>query len=278
MLPETFQLAPIAKSAAQLKIVKTLLHRNDVTDIVCATDADREEEFIFRFITRYVTCAKPVRRLWLSETTPAAIRTALKAMQPSSAYDALGAAAEADWLVGLNATRAFTLRHGQAGQGALSVGRVQTPTLRLIADRDAAIAKFVPVPYWQVAVPFRAPEGTYVGLWTAPAGEQPDRIPMKAQAETLAAKVPAGTPERIQSVDRKRVTVQSPLPFSLNDLQKDAHRRLGLTAQQTLDAAQALYEKHLTSYPRTDAKYLTADVAATIPDRLKGLTGTYRDL
>ena len=282
MLPETFQLAPIAKSAAQLKIIRTLLHRADVSEVICATDADREGELIFRFITRYLTCTKPVRRLWLSETTPAAIRTALKAMQPGSAYDALGAAAEAraqaDWLVGLNATRAFTLRHGQAGQGALSVGRVQTPTLRLIADRDAAIAQFVRVPYWQVAVTFHAPEGAYVGLWTAPTGEHPDRIPTKAQADTLAAKVPAGTPGVIHSVDRKRVTVQPPLPFSLNDLQKDAHRRLGLTAQQTLDTAQALYEKHLTSYPRTDAKYLTHDVAATIPQRLKGLTGGYRDL
>ncbi len=282
MFPEPFQLEPIAKGAAQLKIIGLLLHRSDVTDVICATDADREGELIFRWIYRHCVATQPVRRLWLSETTPAAIRAALKAMKPASATDALSRAAEAraqaDWLVGLNATRAFTLRHGRPGQGALSVGRVQTPTLRLIADRDAAIAAFTSVPYWQVAVTFQAPEGSYVGIWTAASGEHPDRLADQGQARVLAAKVPPGTPGIIQSAERKRVAVAPPLPFSLNDLQKEAHRRLGFTAQQTLDTAQALYEKHWTSYPRTDARYLTVELAATLPDRLKGLTGAYPDL
>ncbi len=196
-------------------------------------------------------------------------------MKPLNAYENLGNATEArsqaDWLVGLNATRAFTLRHGVPGQGALSVGRVQTPTLRLIADRDHEISAFKPLPYWQVAVTFQAPEGPYIGLWTAPQGEQPNRIATAAQSQALAAKVPPGVPGVIQSVETKRVTIAPPLLFSLNDLQKEANRRFGLTAQQTLDVAQSLYEKHLTSYPRTDAKHLTADVAATLGDRLKGL-------
>lgn len=282
MFPEVFQLTPAPKGAAQLRVIRTLLHRRDVAEVVCATDADREGELIFRWIYRQAGGIQPVRRLWLSETTPAAIRAALKAMQPSTAYDALGAAAEAraqaDWLVGLNATRAFSLRHGQPGQGALSVGRVQTPTLRLIADRDAAIAAFTPVPYWTLDVTFQAAAGVYVGRWTAPDGEHPTCIPTPADAERLVAKVPSGTPGRIASIERKRVTVPPPLPYSLNDLQKDAHRRLGLTAQQTLDAAQALYEKHLKSYPRTDTRYLTQAVADTLPDRLRGLASAYRDL
>jgi len=285
MLPDAFRLTPIAKSADQFRVVQGLMNRADVDTIVCATDADREGELIFRWIYRLSGCHKPVRRLWLSENTPQAIRQALQVMKPASAYDALGQAAEArakaDWLVGLNATRAFTLRHGQRGQGPLSVGRVQTPTLKLIADRDQAIAGFVPQPYWTVKVTFEAPEGRYVGVWQAPenpkAGkeEHPDRLPTEAAAQAIAAKVPPGTPGRVVTVDRKTVTVNPPLLFSLNDLQKEANKRFGLTAQQTLDAAQALYEKHLTSYPRTDARYITQEIAATVPERLKGLEAAY---
>lgn len=275
MLPDTFHLAPVPKSQGQLNCVKGLLNRRDVTDVICATDADREGEIIFRYIYRYSTCTKPVKRLWLSENTPAAIQTALKSMKPLSAYDDLAAAAEArsqaDWLVGLNATRAFTLKHGQPGQGALSVGRVQTPTLRLIADRDAEIWAFQSVPYHQVSVTFQSPHGPYLALWTGMVGDHPDRILTQTEAQGIAAKVPVGTPGVIQSVEKKRVTIKPPLLFSLNDLQKEANRRFGLTAQQTLDVAQSLYEKHLTSYPRTDAKHLTTDVAATLGNRLHGL-------
>ena len=278
--PGGFQLVPIAKSLPQYKIVKSLFLRHDVTRIICATDADREGELIFRYIYRLSGSVKPVDRLWLSENTPQAIQKALANLKPATAYDALGQAAEcrsqADWLVGLNATRAFTLRHGIPGQGALSVGRVQTPTLRLIGDRDQAIAAFQPVPYWQLAVTFQAPEGSYVGIWhrvhpdgTAP--DHPDRIPTEAKAQRLQALVPAGTPGQIVAVDRKRVIRHPPLLFSLNDLQKEANRRFGLTAQQTLDGAQRLYEKHLTSYPRTDAQHLTTDVAATLTNRLQSL-------
>ncbi len=278
--PGGFQLVPIAKSLPQFKIVKNLFLRHDVTRIICATDADREGELIFRYIYRLTGSVKPVDRLWLSENTPQAIHKALANLKPAAAYDALGQAAEcrsqADWLVGLNATRAFTLRHGIPGQGALSVGRVQTPTLRLIGDRDRAIAAFQPVPYWQLAVTFQASEGSYVGIWhcanpdgTAP--DHPDRIATAAEAQRLQALVPVGTPGQIVDIARKRVICHPPLLFSLNDLQKEANRRFGLTAQQTLDTVQALYEKHLTSYPRTDAQHLTTDVAATLTNRLQSL-------
>ncbi|SMC06879.1 DNA topoisomerase-3 [Sulfobacillus thermosulfidooxidans DSM 9293] len=275
MLPERFQLVPIAKSQTQLKVIHRLMQKAD--RIICATDADREGELIFRYIYRLAGLHKPVERLWLSENTPQAIQSALAAMKPLSAFNALAQAAEAraqaDWLVGLNATRAVTLRHGVPGQGALSVGRVQTPTLALIAARDAEIAAFMPTPYWQVAVTFQAPQGEYVGLWT---DQDTDRVTDKTHAQRVVERVPPGTPGTILSVERQRVTVHPPLLFSLNDLQKEAHRRFGMTAQQTLDAAQALYEKRLTSYPRTDARVLTHAIAETVPDRLHTLPETYQ--
>jgi len=273
MLPNRFQLRPIPKTAAHLSRICQLMQQAD--RIVMATDGDREGELIGRYIYHAAQVRTPVDRLWLSENTPTAIRQALASMKPASAYDHLAQAAQAraqaDWLVGLNATRAFSLRHGQPGH-PLSVGRVQTPTLKMIVDRDQAIAQFQPVPYWQVAVEFRAAVGDYRGIWQGPESEHPDRIPTEAQAQALVARLPAGTPGQIDRVETKRVTVKPPLFFNLNDLQKEANRRLGLTAQQTLDAAQSLYDQHLTSYPRTEARVITAEVAKSVPQRLTGLT------
>lgn len=273
MLPEAFRLESIKKTQAQLNIIKKLFQEAD--RVVAATDADREGQYIFATIASVAGLSTPVDRLWLSENTPAAIRKALASMQPNSAYDNLTRAAaarsQADWLVGLNATRAFSLRHGQPGQ-PLSVGRVQTPTLRLIADRDHAIEQFQPTPYWELHVTFQAGSDEYVGRWLGTDKEHPHRISSDMAAETLAAKVPVGTPGQISSAETKPVTVRSPLLYSLNGLQKDANRRLGLTAQQTLDAAQRLYDAHLTSYPRTDAQYITEEIAREIPTRLGGLT------
>lgn len=273
MLPSRFQLRPIPKTAAHLSRICQLMQQAD--RIVMATDGDREGELIGRYIYHAAQVHKPVDRLWLSENTPTAIRKALASMKPASAYDHLATAAQAraqaDWLVGLNATRAFSLRHGQPGH-PLSVGRVQTPTLKMIVDRDQAIAQFQPVPYWQVAVEFRASVGDYRGVWQGPESEHPDRIPTEAQAQALVARLPAGTPGQIDRVDTKRVTVKPPLFFNLNDLQKEANRRLGLTAQQTLDAAQSLYDQHLTSYPRTEARVITAEVAKSVLQRLTGVT------
>jgi len=273
MLPDSFQLEPIAKTHAQLKIIARLFQKAD--HVVAATDGDREGQYIFATIASFTGLAKPVERLWLSENTPAAIRRALTHMKPNADYDHLAQAAaarsQADWLVGLNLTRAFSLRHGQPGQ-PLSVGRVQTPTLRLIADRDASIAEFQPVPYWEVHVTFQAQPGRYVGVWLSSDREHPHRIGSEQEAIALAGKVPAGAAGRIASAQTKAVVVRAPLFYSLNDLQKEANRRLGLTAQQTLDAAQRLYDAHLISYPRTDTQYITAEIAADLPSRLTGLT------
>lgn len=281
MLPERFQLTPIASSRAQLTVIQKLLKQAE--RVVVATDPDREGEAIWRRIAQWVGLAQPADRLWLAENTPAAIRDALTRLKPDAAYDALARAAEAraqaDWLVGLNATRGFSLRHGESGQ-PLSVGRVQTPTLRIIVDRDTAIETFQSTPYWQVAVTFAAAAGTYVGVWQGPDPEHPDRIPDPATAAAVLAQVKPGTPGVIQSLERKVVTLQPPLLYSLNDVQKEANRRFGLTAQQTLDAAQALYDQHLTSYPRTDSRYITQDIAGTLADRLGGLMAldAYHDL
>lgn len=283
MLPEDFELRPIPKTRAQLGIIKRLASQAD--SIICATDADREGELIFRYIYRVLNLVKPVRRLWLSENTATAIKKALKSMEPWSFYDDLAAAAgarsQADWLVGLNATRAFTLKHGTRGQGALSVGRVQTPTLRLIRDRDLAIDEFVAEQYWQVKVTFEAPEGTFVGTWFTQEGRRVrDRLSTSEEAQAIAAKVTVGSRAVIRSVKSTRVTLKPPLLFSLNDLQKEAHRRFGLTAQETLDTAQSLYDKHLTSYPRTDAKYVTGEISRTLDKRIQAIAGWpgYRDL
>lgn len=273
MLPPAFKFEAIAKTKTQLNIIKKLFKEAD--RVIAATDADREGQYIFATIASFTGLSKPVDRLWLSENTPVAIRRALGSMKSNSAYDDLSRAAaarsQADWLVGLNATRAFSLRHGQPGQ-PLSVGRVQTPTLRLIADRDHAIEAFQPTPYWELQVTFRAENGEYVGLWMGPDKEHQHRIPSESIAEALAANVPVGTPGRTLSVETKPVVLRAPLLYSLNDLQKEANRRLGLTAQQSLDAAQRLYDAHLTSYPRTDAQHITAEISREIPSRLRELT------
>ena len=273
MLPDRFQLTAIPKTTGHLTLIKTLMAKAD--RIVNACDGDREGELIFRYVYHLSAVKKPVDRLWLSENTASAIRTALGAMKPGRAYDALAQAAQAraqaDWLVGLNATRAFSLRHGQPGQ-PLSVGRVQSPTLKILVDRDLAIGQFQPVPYWELAVDFEAAAGTYTGVWHGNPEEHPSRMATEAAAQALAQKVPPGTAGRIESVETKRVTVKPPLFFNLNDLQKEANRRLGLTAQQTLDAAQSLYDQHLTSYPRTEARVVTGEVAKTVGQRVAGLT------
>ncbi len=286
MLPEPFQLEPIAKTQSHLNRVLRLMRQADL--IVCATDGDREGELIFRYIHTLAQTTKPVERLWLSENTPQAIRKAFHTLKPLSATDALAQAAQAraqaDWLIGLNATRAFSLRHSQPGH-PLSVGRVQTPTLRLIVDRDQAIRNFQPTPYWQLTVQFQADAGEYPGIWQAyskPGSrsssrgegsleEHPSRILTAEEAQNLAHKLTEGTPGRIDRHDVKTLSVPAPLLFNLNDLQKEANRKLGLTAQQSLDAAQSLYDQHLTSYPRTEARVITAEIAKTLPERLKNL-------
>ena len=278
MLPDAFRVTPTASGADQLAVIGHLLARPDVGRIIVATDADREGVLIARWILRHLDATQPVARLWLSENTPAAIRDALTRLKPARLYDGLAAAAEArsqaDWLVGLNATRALSLRHGTPGTGTLSVGRVQTPTLALVARRDQRIADFTPEAFARVRATCALADGpTYPAIWQPadpPDPDHPDRVPADA-AQALAARIPPGTPGQVSTVDKQTVTLQPPLLYSLSDLQREANQRLSLSAQETLDAAQWLYEHRCTSYPRTSARHVTAAVAATLADRLQRL-------
>nr|WP_109206281.1 type IA DNA topoisomerase [Moorella sp. Hama-1] len=270
-IPREFTLKPISSGRKQLAVIKGLVQAPDVSAVVNACDAGREGELIFRRIYTWCKGQKPVKRLWLSEATSAAIKEAFRHLRVGEELDNLAAAAEAraqaDWLVGINATRAFTCRHKRL----LSVGRVQTPTLALVVAREREIRAFKPEPYFELWATFRKNTGaTYQGKWFQ---EKQDRLPEKKEAGDLAGRIGAGG--AVETVEQKEAREQPPQLFNLNDLQKEANKKYGLTAQQTLDAAQALYEKHkLLTYPRTDSRHLTAAlVRDTLAGRLQALAG-----
>jgi DNA topoisomerase-3 len=270
IVPETFKLKPNKQTYKQFAIVKELLNRSDVGNVVNACDAGREGELIYRYIMRLANCHKSSRRLWLSETTPEAIKKAFAALRNSIDYDLLGYAAEArsraDWLVGINATRAFTVRQNTL----LSVGRVQTPTLALIVNREREIRDFVPVPYWQLDAEFIKVDGqSYRGKWFK--GKQ-NRFNNQEQATLMRDRL-VGQRGIINDIEQKKLVDKPPLLFNLNDLQKEANRKFGMSAQRTLNAAQSLYEKHkLLTYPRTDSRHLTKDLANSLISRIKALS------
>lgn len=280
MLPEQFKLLGIESSKDQLKHLKSLLHDAAVTTVINACDAGREGELIFRYVYDLLRCKKPVERLWLASMTDAAIKQGFQHLRPGTEYDALADAArcrsEADWLVGLNATRAMTIRCRQAGAGKdlMSIGRVQTPTLAILVDREAEIEAFVPEDFWQLYATFDAgeqPEGiepTYEGLWTK---KKVNRFETKAEAEAVVKAI-KGQPARVSKVEHKEIRERPPQLFDLTSLQREANRRFGYSAQQTLDIAQTLYEKHkLITYPRTDSNYLTKDMKKGLPNVLKAV-------
>jgi DNA topoisomerase-3 len=299
MVPERFALRLREGAKDQFAVVRRLLRARDTEDVVNACDAGREGELIFRYVAELAELQKPVLRLWTSSLTDQAIRDAWSRLQPGSRYDRLGDAArsrsEADWLVGLNATRALTLRAQDAGgDGLLSVGRVQTPTLAMIVRRDAEIAAFVPETFFGVTAEF-SPPGTddrFAARFFRPdleakeprpadePRERPDdEDPVRPVAERLdeataravAAAVP-GRPSRVAQAERKQTRERPPLLYDLTSLQRRANQRYGLSAQRTLEVAQALYEQHkLITYPRTDAKFLLPDQVAELPDVIRGL-------
>ena len=257
ILPTVMGLKPIPKTEKQLKILKKLMNSRETAQIICATDSGREGELIFRYIYQWANCKKPVKRLWISSLTDAAITDGLSKMRDSREYDNLYASArcraEADWLVGMNATRAFTLKNGEL----LPVGRVQTPTLAILVDRQKEIMAFVPKDYWEVAAEFLA-ESKYMGTWISPEGEQ--KIQNKEQAEAIASKV-LHQPGIIESVKTEEKRQPPPQLFDLTELQRECNRKLHFPAQKTLSIAQSLYEKHkLITYPRTDSRYLSQDM------------------
>ena len=254
ILPQKWQYLVSASTKKQFGILQKLMHRPDVDSIVNSCDSGREGELIFRLVYEQAGCKKPFSRLWLSSMEENAIREGFAHLKPSTEYDALYNAAlcreRADWMVGINASRLFSCLYNQP----LAVGRVMTPVLAMTVVREAAIAAFTPEKFYTVSLAF-ADGGT----------ASSKRFSQKADAETLLANCRKEVSTVVQKVERKEKTEKPPQLYDLTTLQRDANRLLGFTAQQTLDYAQSLYEKRLITYPRTDSRFLTEDMAASLP-------------
>ena len=254
ILPQKWQYLVSASTKKQFGILKDLMNRPDVDSIVNSCDSGREGELIFRLVYQQVGCKKPVSRLWLSSMEENAIREGFAHLKPSTEYDALYNAAlcreRADWMVGINASRLFSCLYGQP----LAVGRVMTPVLAMTVVREAAIAAFVPEKFYTVALTL-ADGGT----------ASSKRFAQKADAELLLSKCRKEGRVTVQKMERKEKSENPPPFYDLTALQRDANRLLGFTARQTLDYAQSLYEKRLITYPRTDSRFLTEDMAASLP-------------
>ena len=253
ILPATWKYQVSASTRKQFGILNKLMKRDAVESLVCATDAGREGELIFRLVYHQAGCKKPFERLWISSMEDQAIKDGFAHLEPSTKYDALYEAAlcreRADWIVGMNATRLFSCLYHQT----LNIGRVMTPTLAMVVMRDADIAAFKSKPFYTVQL----------GLNGITAASR--RFDEKGDAQQLLAKCKETMKAVIKSMDRKGKTERAPLLYDLTSLQRDANRILGFTAQQTLDYTQALYEKKLVTYPRTDSRYLTEDMKPMLP-------------
>jgi DNA topoisomerase-3 len=290
ILPTKWPLVVYEKTKDQFEVVRKILTSGRVSRIVCATDAGREGDMIFGYIYEAAGCKKPVSRLWISSLTPDAIRTGFNKLRPGSDYDRLADAASgrsrADWLVGMNLSRAYSITYNEE----LSVGRVQTPTLAMIVDREIALRDFIPEDYIEVVATFQGREDPnkerYSGTWF-----RPDRQPGNDKdAVGKASRLPADGDEANRIVERGRTgqaaiesltsetkRMQPPLLYDLTELQRHANRQFGFSAQQTLDLAQALYERHkLISYPRTDSRHISADVATTLPRIVAAISKGYQ--
>ena len=264
ILPQKWQYLVSASTKKQFSILKKLMHRADVETVVNSCDAGREGELIFRLVYEQTGCKKPVSRLWLSSMEDNAVREGFANLKPSNEYDALYQAAlcreRADWMVGINCSRLFSCLYGRP----LAVGRVMTPTLAMSVQREAAIAAFTPEKFYTVSLVF-------VGGGTASS----KRFSQKADAETLLTSCRKEVRTTVQKVERKEKTEKPPQLYDLTTLQRDANRLLGFTAQQTLTYAQSLYEKKLITYPRTDSRFLTEDMAASLPGLVSAAAGTF---
>ena len=262
IVPQQWKMQVKPKTASQYKAVKRLL--GEAAELVIATDADREGEMIARELVEHCRYRGPIRRLWLSALDDASIRKALAALKPGaetfSLYHSALGRSRADWLIGMNMSRLFTLLGRQSGyQGVLPVGRVQTPTLRLVVDRDRSIADFVPVPFWAIDVQLESAGAVFNAQWRAPedACDDQGRCLKQDLAQQAAAAMQAAGSARVLKIATERVREAAPLPFDLGTLQELCSKKLGLGAQETLDIAQALYETHkLITYPRSDSGYL----------------------
>lgn len=270
MLPERLQIQVIKKTGHQYQTVKKQMYRKDIGQIIIATDAGREGELVARWIIEKSGVKKPMKRLWISSVTDKAIRQGFSGLKDAKdyqkLYEAAVARAEADWMVGLNATRALTIKHN----AQLSCGRVQTPTLAIIAKREAQIKQFKPKEYYGVKM-----KGSGVSFtWKSP--QNSTSTFSKAEAENVKNSAVNSTAV-VEEVKKKQQKSYAPQLYDLTSLQQDANRIFGFSAKQTLDFMQNLYERHkVVTYPRTDSRYLTSDIVETIPERLRACrSGAY---
>ncbi len=291
VIPDAFSLKPIEKTEARFKLLGKLLKRKDIDDVINACDSGREGELIFRYIMQLAKSQKPVKRLWLQSMTKNAICDGFENLKKGEELDNLAEAAvcrsESDWLVGINGTRAFTALVSKGGGFHLTtVGRVQTPTLAILTDREAKIRKFEPKTYWEVHATFQAEAGNYEGRWfdegfKKPAQDDTDELEGHARAERLWDQARAreiatkceGQPGVTEEA-KKPASQMSPLLYDLTTLQREANKRFGLSAKRTLQIAQALYEKHkVITYPRTDSRALPEDYIGTVNQTMGMLKG-----
>lgn len=253
ILPANWRYTVSSGTKKQFNILKELMNRDDVDSLICATDAGREGELIFRLVYHQCRCRKPFERLWISSMEDSAIRDGFRHLKPGTEYDALYEAAlcreRSDWIVGINATRLFSVLYGNT----LNVGRVLSPTLALTVMREAAISAFISEPFYTVKIQMDG--------FTASS----ERVKSKEDAEKLAADCKEASAV-VTKVERKNRKEKPPLLYDLTTLQREANKIMGYTAQQTLDYTQSLYEKKMVTYPRTDSRYLTEDMAAMIPE------------
>ncbi|MEO8214422.1 MAG: DNA topoisomerase, partial [Myxococcales bacterium] len=300
MIPPVFKLRPVAGTRDQLRVVCDLLRERRFTEVVNGCDAGREGELIFRYVYELAGSRLPVRRLWISSLTDEAIRRGFAGLRPGAAYDPLADAArsrsEADWLVGMNATRAVTMQFRATGAGGgttqgksgmppvYSIGRVQTPTLAILVRREQAIRAFEPRDYWEVRGTFSGDAHPFTALWTT-RGESgkgaitrlavrahADQVVMRCADSAAAAEQQGGGGPVVESLTQKQTREPPPQLFDLTSLQRTANRRYGFSATRTLEAAQALYERHkLLTYPRTDSRYLPQDLVGELPRLFAGL-------
>lgn len=264
IFPKQFKYMINPSTAKQYETVKTLMLSERVDEIICATDAGREGQLIFGYVYVNSGCDKPVKRLWISSMTDEAIEDGFKKLKDNkeyfSLYQSARARSEADWLVGINATRLFTVKYNRM----LTIGRVQTPTLSLIVQRQKEIDGFVSQPFYEVA----ADCDMFIATWFNKDGT---RIDEQEKAEEIAFRC-RDKEAAVTKLKTKRATVERPLLYDLTELQRDGNRRYGYSAEQTLDAAQNLYEKYkLATYPRTDSRYLTKDMKSSLPGLLKNI-------
>ncbi|MYM38862.1 DNA topoisomerase III [Duganella qianjiadongensis] len=281
MIPPYFALNPIAKTEARLKVLNKLIKRKDVTTLINACDAGREGELIFRLIAQNAKAKQPVKRLWLQSMTPGAIREGFAHLRSDEDMmplaDAARCRSEADWLIGINGTRAMTAFNSKEGGFYLTtVGRVQTPTLSIVVEREEKIKKFVPRDFWEVRAEFVCAAGVYEGRWLDTKFKKDENDPEK-RAERLWSKTAADTialavrgKQGKVTEEAKPTTSMAPALFDLTSLQREANSRFGFSAKNTLGLAQALYEKHkVLTYPRTDSRHLPEDYMPTVNQALE---------